>query len=152
MFAGCNANGSMCIWIRMCMEMANTKKKPEYGDRLHNGNGRSDRYKKIGFLGNILMVGNGNIEYSYLSWIFWRTANHKLLEISGRWIMKLRVAAFLSFGCRFCSLTEEKSLLKISMNGSLYCVFYFKALSTKEFILTFMEFSYGLHFNIFLQL
>jgi len=28
------------------MEMANTKKKPECGDRMHNG--RSDKYKKIG--------------------------------------------------------------------------------------------------------
>jgi len=31
------------------MEMANTKKKPEYGYRMHNGNGRSDRYmRKLG--------------------------------------------------------------------------------------------------------
>jgi len=32
------------------MEMENTKKLPEYGDRMHNGNGRSDRCTKIGFL------------------------------------------------------------------------------------------------------
>jgi len=50
--------------------IANTKKKPEYGVRMHNKNGRSDRYKKIGFLGNIWLGGNGNMEYSYLSWIF----------------------------------------------------------------------------------
>jgi len=38
------------------MEMANTKKKPDYGDRMHNGNGRSDRYKKIGFLGKFVLI------------------------------------------------------------------------------------------------
>jgi len=29
------------------MEMANTKKKPEYGDRMHNGNGRRESWYPI---------------------------------------------------------------------------------------------------------
>jgi len=46
------------VYARMEMEMRNSKRKPKYGDRMQNG--RSDRYMKIVFLGNIWKYPQAN--------------------------------------------------------------------------------------------